>query len=267
MSDLSTKPYELREAFVASLDWWREAGVEEHVADAPGGWLSSSEEEAQPAAAVTEKQAPPAPLPEPKKAALSRFLAEESEGAHPGDPEQWPAELAPFQQWWLESEMLDPPGAYPRVAPRGAAEAPVMLVIDQPQAGDTEALLGGPGGTLAANMLRAMGFAPDAAYFASVLPRHNLRPEWNAVAKAGYGALLLHHIALASPKAIIACGSRVWSLLAHETAQEPAALTNIAIDSVSVPAFAVPDIATLLRNPAKRAQTWNRWLEWNHSLP
>ena len=111
------------------------------------------------------------------------------------------------------------------------------------------------------------GFAPDAAYFASVLPRHNLRPEWNAVAKAGYGALLLHHIALARPKTIIACGSRVWSLLAHETAQEPAALTNIAIDSVSVPAFAVPDMATLLRNPAKRAQTWNRWLEWNHSPP
>jgi len=267
MSDLSTSPREMREAFVASLDWWREAGVEEHVADAPGGWLSSPEEEAKPAAAVAKTQAAPEPLPEPKKAALSRFLDEESEGKHPGDPAQWPSDLAALRQWWLESEMLDPPGAYPRIAPRGTAEAPVMLVIDQPQAEDGDALLGGPAGTLAANMLRAMGFAPNAAYFASILPRHNLRPDWNAVAKAGYGALLLHHIALARPARIIACGNRVWSLIAHETAQESASLTKIAIDSVSVPAFAVPDMPTLLRSPAKRAQTWNRWLEWNHSSP
>ncbi len=262
MTDLSFRPEDLRKAFVASLDWWREAGVEEHALDAPGAWLRAPAQEPE----ETPDAAPSAPAPQPaappRRAALSRFLEEESTGAHPGDPAAWPQDLAAFQQWWMESDAVDPPGAFPRVSPSGQAEAPVMLVVDQPEG---EELLAPGAATLAANMLRAMGFAPDDAYRASLLPRHTLRPDWPALGKAGYGKLLLHHVALAQPQRMIVCGERVWSLLAHETAQEAKALTIIAAGSARVPVFAAPDLQTLLRNPQARRNVWNRWLDWNDS--
>ncbi|WP_459786991.1 uracil-DNA glycosylase family protein [Alteriqipengyuania sp. 357] len=265
MPQISSEPNAIREAFSATLDWWREAGVEEHVSDAPDGWLRKPEAAPDPAAAVAEAPSPTpadAPAPAHARGALSRFLDAETQGAHPGDPEHWPDTLDNFHGWWMESDTLDPPGAYPRIAPRGTAGAQVMLIVDQPLADDREALLEGPAGTVAANMLRAMGFAPDARYLASILPRHNLRPDWEAVGEAGYGALLLHHIGLVRPERIIGCGNRVWSLMAHAAAQEPAVLTTIESGSAKAAAFAIPDLQTLLRSPAKRAQTWNRWLDW-----
>ena len=264
MVELSSTPNDIRDAFVESLDWWREAGVEEHVSDTPGGWLRAREE---PLAAPDAVTAPPPPPPAepPRKGAVSRFIESGEAPTHPGDPDQWPGDLADFRKWWMESDAIDPPGAYPRVSPRGVAGAQAMLIVDQPLVEDTQQLLQGPAGTLAANMLRAMGIAEDARYVASVLPRHTLRPDWPMITDAGYGRLLLHHLALARPQRVLACGERVWSLLSHEMAQEPGALTTVSCGSANAPAFAVPDLPTLLRNPAKRAQTWNRWLDWSAS--
>ncbi len=250
----------MRDAFLASLDWWAESGVAEHVSDQPGGWLRAADKSDGAAAAVAEAPAPQAPVEPARKGAMSRFLESEADGGHPGEPAQWPQELGEFQKWWIESDLVDPAGAFPRIAPTGAARAPVMVIFDQP-AGDS--MLEGASATLLDNMLRAMEFAPDAAYRASILPRHTLRPDWNAVEQAGYGKLLLHHIALAAPAQILGIGNRVWSLLAHETAQEPSALTKIAGDSGTIPAFAIPDLSTMLRNPRSRAHTWNRWLDWS----
>ena len=268
MPDLSVRPDNLRDAFVAGLDWWRDAGVAEHVADEPHGWLKSREDPEKKPAAATESEPAPAPQAEQvfeKAGALKRFLGSESEGAHPGSPADWPGDLATWQKWWMESDLLDPPGAFPRVPPRGAEGAQVMLIVDQPREEDGDALLQGPAGTLAANMLRAMGIAQDARYFASALPRHNLRPDWQALATAGYGQLMVHHIALVQPKRVFACGDRVWSLLAHGTAQAPQSLTTIPLDSASIPVFAMPDLPTLLRSAPVRSQTWNRWLDWSDS--
>ena len=269
MAEVSSNAESLREAYVASLDWWREAGVLEHVEDEPGSWLRTRQAEAEAPVAPAEKGATASPattaVPARQQGALSRFLEQASDSAHPGDPAQWPGDLAAFQKWWMESEMLDPPGAYPCVPPRGAAGASAMLILDKPQEDDRDALLQGRAGTLATNMLRAMGVADDAAYVASVLPRHTLRPDWRAIASAGYGKLLLHHIGLVAPDRLIVCGERVWSLLAHETAQDPRALTTIETAAGKVATFAMPDVPTLLRDPAKRAQTWTRWLDWNHS--
>ena len=265
MADHSFHPENLREAFAASLDWWADAGVLEHVEDAPSGWLKEAEGKGDAQAAQSDRatDAPSAPPPPPNRTALSRFIASGSDGAaHPGDPAQWPDDLDAFRAWWMESDALDPPGSYPRVAPRGPAQAQVMLLIDQPVGED---LLGEPAAMLAANMLRAMGYASDAPYFASVLPRHTLRPEWDAVGRAGYGKLAQHHVALVRPAQVIVLGERVWSLLAHEMAQEDKALTTISHGGGKAPVFAMPDLASLLRSPAKRAQTWTRWL--NRSAP
>jgi len=252
----------MRDSFVASMDWWEVAGVGEHVEDAPGAWLRSHEPEAEETGDVAEKATPQAP-PEPlRRNAVSRFIAADDAGNHPGDPASWPDDLEAFQKWWMESDAVDPPGSYPRVAPQGLMEAEAMLVIDQPAG---ESLVTGPASTLAANMLRAMGFGEEKRYLASVLPRHALRPDWESVGTAGYGKLLLHHVALAKPQRVIACGERVWSLLAHETAQEPRALTTIPLDSANIPVFAIPDLPTMLRSSRARAQTWNRWLDWSDS--
>ena len=252
----------MRDSFAASLEWWEVAGVGEHVEDAPGAWLRSRESEAEEQAVVAEKTAPQAPPEPPKRSAVSRFIGEDDGGQYPGDPASWPDNLETFQKWWMESDAVDPPGSYPRVAPIGSVGANVMLVLDQPEG---EGLLAGPATTLIRNMLRAMGLPESERYLASVLPRHTLRPDWEAIGTSGYGALLLHHIALARPQRVIACGERVWSLLAHETTQEPRASTTIPLDSANIPVFAIPDLPTMLRSSRARAQTWNRWLDWSDS--
>tara|TARA_B100000678_G_scaffold5799_1_gene5056 strand:- start:260 stop:1054 length:795 start_codon:yes stop_codon:yes gene_type:complete len=262
MVDHTSHAQEMRDAFVASMEWWEVAGVGEHVEDAPGAWLRSRDAKPEEAAVVAEKPAAQAPPQPPKRNAVSRFIAADDAGNYPGDPGSWPDDLEAFQKWWMESDAVDPPGSYPRVAPLGSVAAKAMIVLDQPEG---EALLAGPASTLAANMLRAMGFAEDQRYLASILPRHALRPDWEALGTAGYGKLLLHHIALARPERVIACGERVWSLLAHETAQEPRALTTIPLDSANIPVFAIPDLPTMLRSSRARAQTWNRWLDWSDS--
>ena len=103
MVELSSTPNDIRDAFVESLDWWREAGVEEHVSDTPGGWLRAREE---PRAAPEAVAAPPPPPPAepPRKGAVSRFIESGEAPTHPGDPDQWPGDLADFRKWWMESD-------------------------------------------------------------------------------------------------------------------------------------------------------------------
>ena len=158
MVDHTSHAQEMRDAFVASMEWWEVAGVGEHVEDAPGAWLRSRDAKPEEAAVVAEKPAAQAPPQPPKRNAVSRFIAADDAGNYPGDPGSWPDDLEAFQKWWMESDAVDPPGSYPRVAPLGSVEAKAMIVLDQPEG---EALLAGPASTLAANMLRAMGFAED----------------------------------------------------------------------------------------------------------
>ena len=99
-----------------------------------------------------------------------------------GERADWPASLAGLREWWLAEPSLDCAGNGPRIAPRGAADARLMVLVPMPEAEDRDSLLSGPQGKLVAAMLSAMGIAGDEAYLASALPCHAPHADWEMLA-------------------------------------------------------------------------------------
>ena len=74
-----------------------------------------------------------------------------------------PADLAAFQKWWMEAPDLSPSRGFPRVPPRGERGAKLMVLVPQPEAGDSVRLLSGPQGRLLDAILAAIGASAPAA--------------------------------------------------------------------------------------------------------
>jgi uracil-DNA glycosylase len=229
----------------AALAWWRDAGVEHDYADAPRAWLKPVEPVIEQAAAA----APVAPPPPPR----------ERIG---GDPAQWPQSLEEFAPWWLSEPALDNGQVAGRIAPRGIAGAEIMVLVDHPEAGDTERLLSGPQGKLLAAILSAIGIAAEQAYLAATLPRHMPLPDWAALGEAGLGELTAHHIALAAPKRLLVFGGHVSSLLGHDPANSTGFLPNLDHEGAKVPALVAPGLELLAARPRGKARLWQALLDW-----
>lgn len=235
----------------AALDWWREAGVDCDFAAAPQDWLAA------PAPAATA--APPAqvaaPAPSPPAPPAMRIGGKASD---------WPQDLAGFTQWWITEPSLDSGQVFARVPPRGPREAPLLLLVDHPEAEDSKRLLSGPQGRLLASLVTALGLEADAAYYASALPRHMPLPDWTALARAGLGEVVRHHLALAAPARVIAFGSHVSSLLGHDPAKSspPAARFFHLGGATPTPVLAAPALSTLLTRPQGKAGLWQALLDW-----
>src|SRR3546814_9582036 len=75
-----------------------------------------------------------------------------------------PQDLAAFRQWWLSEPGLDTIGPRGRIAPQGEAGAGLMVLVMDPEAGDSQSLLSGAQGRLIDAMLRAMGMARAEVY-------------------------------------------------------------------------------------------------------
>lgn len=236
----------LAEQLAAAQDWWREAGVDSDFADEPRNWL---EKPAEPAPQAQRAAAPVAP-PQPEIPPLG------------GPSPSWPRTLADFAPWWLANDELETGGTAPRIAPRGPAEADLMILVPMPEQSDSERLLSGPQGTLIGNMLKAMGIAEDAAYLAAALPRHARHPDWDALAERQFGKLLIHHVNLAQPKRLLVLGRAMLPLFGHDPAQAGAKARRIALEGSGVPALVSFGPDALLETPRFRKSLWQGWLEW-----
>jgi DNA polymerase len=241
-------PLPLADSIASAQAWWREAGVDLAYHDDPCAWLAPLQ---VPAASAAE----PTPAPEKATAAPTRQRVG-------GDPAAWPADLAAFHLWWLEEPSLDAGGLHGRVAPRGPAEAQLMIVVPMPEPDDAETLLSGAHGRLLTSMVRAMGLAPEEVYVAAALPRHMALPAWAELAVNGLGEVLRHHIALAAPERLMVLGSDVLSLLRHDLAQAAPALNEIEIQGRQLPSLSSYAPGRLLDHARLRADLWRRWLEW-----
>jgi DNA polymerase len=239
-------PLTLAEQVAAAHDWWREAGVDCDFADAPRNWLEkpATPEPVAEAAPEARKPVPPAIPP----------LG--------GDPAAWPQTLAEFTPWWLASDQLETGGTAPRIGPRGAADAELMVLVPMPEADDRETLLSGPQGRLVGNMLRAMGIAEDAAYLAAALPRHVYHPDWRALAERRLGKVLVHHVNLAAPKRLLVLGRAMLPLFGHGSAQPGQKPLPIELQGCPVPALISFGPEALLETPRFRKSLWQGWLDW-----
>lgn len=241
--------FTLAEEFAAAQEWWREAGVDLAYDDATAHWLKEREEEIAeevPPPVVQPKNAPPPP-PRPKIG---------------GDADQWPQDLASFTHWWLAEPSLDAGGSRPRIPPRGKPGAKLMVLVPEPEAGDSETLLSGPLGNLLRNFLKAAGISEDETYLAASLPRHTPHPDWAHLREAGLGQIARHHVGLAAPERVLAFGQAILPLIGHDPAQNGPFLLEINHQAASIPFLADMSLDHLLAKPAARSRFWQRWLDW-----
>lgn len=239
----------------AAFDWWRDAGVDCDYADEPANWLADNSETG--ACAAAEKPVPEARTrPDPTAAPVPVQARADLLGDAP------PQDLALFREWWLNHPALDPVGQRGRVPPRGAAGAQLMVLVPDPEEGDSDTLLSQAQGRLLDGFLAAAGMAPDQVYRASVLPRHTPLAEGSAMAEAGFGAVLLHQVALVAPRRVLAFGTNILPLLGHDAAQDPQSLRKINHEALSVPLLSLEGLDSLLAMPRLKARFWRRWLEW-----
>lgn len=231
-----------------ALDWWRSAGVDCDYVDEPVTWLTPAEPEGTAAPAPQARTPPVEAMPAPVQARI--------------DPASLPADLAAFTPWWLSEPLLCEGGPAARVAPQGAAGAELMVVVEEPEAADTDTLLSGPHGRLLDAMLAAFGTSREAIYLASALPRHTPGADWRAMEPKGIGTVLAHHIGLVAPKRLMILGGNVLPLISHESPHRPAVLRSLNHEGGSIPMLAAWALPALLAQPRAKPVLWKAWLEW-----
>lgn len=232
----------------AAVDWWRDAGVDLEFVDTAREWLAKADA-ADPAGFTPQFVVPdlPPPPPAPKIG---------------GDGTDLPATLAEFAAWWMTEPTLDAGQVYDRVPPRGPANAELMVLVDYPEQGDSQRLLDGPDGRILDAVLAALGIAADQAYVASCLPRHMPMPDWAALAEAGLGRIVAHHIALAAPRRLIVLGPHISSLLGHDPAKTADSLPRFNHEGGNLPVLVAPGLVRLASRPRDKAGLWTAWLDW-----
>lgn len=241
----------LAQALGGALAWWRDAGVDLEFADAPQSWL------AEPKPGVAESRAEqPAPVRhQPVLPALPP-------AARLVPAEGLPGDLAAFTAWWLNEAAFTDGAPAGRIAPRGQAGAPLMVLVDEPEAADGADLLSGPHGKLLDAILLAMGTTRDAIYLASALPRHTPAADWDSLARAGLGEVLSHHLRLVAPQRLLVLGGNASSLLDHGTANSGQTLRVFYHEEPRIPAMAAPGLDTLAARPLRKAAFWQAFLDW-----
>lgn len=161
----------------SALEWWRDAGVDAPVDDAPRNWLAPPP--AAPAAPVASAPQPSDALPD----TLESFLAYRS-GAD-----------APEAGW---------PGV--RIATSGPARAALMILVDCPEKDDRECLMDGAVGRLFDRMLTAIGQSRETVHLAAVAHARPLAGRLPRDTQERLATLALHHVALVGPKRVIVMG-------------------------------------------------------------
>jgi DNA polymerase len=212
-------------ALASTLEWWRDAGVDTLVDDAPRDWLARNP---TPAPAI----APPAPAP------IEAPL---------------PDTLDAFVAWRLSSEA--PEGARgPAIPPEGQQGAAIAVVIDCP--GDT-ALLGEDEARLFERMLAAIGLTREAVYLASLTTVRPIGGRIPPEQLGQLGDLLRHHLSLAAPRRVLVMGQAASrALLATDDARPPRNLHAVNLNDVTIEVVPSLSLGVLLKKPALKAEAW-----------
>lgn len=263
---MSKPDLSLAREFEASLAWWRAAGVDCDFHDDVTAWLADAPPKTDAQGVVSAGGTSPAAAAPTPREKLPASTSPSSVSASVtqrrnllGDSP--PADLAAFRQWWLAAPALDAARLYPRIAPRGAEAAALMVLVPQPEEHDRERLLEGPQGRLLANILAAMGLDDSAAYLASALPCHTPMADLAATGESGMDAVLAHHIALARPKRLLVLGTGLAGMLEGGQSDQP--LREINYVAGKVPVMVSETLDAMMDMPRLKARFWKRWIEWS----
>ena len=212
-----------RRAAAELLGWWLDSGVDVAVTEQPRDWR-----------AVATKAMP--------------TVSERTEDA------PLPGDLAQFRAWL--GEATDLPLAVPggvRAAPRGEAQAEVMLVTDMAALDSQSEPLGGEAWELARRMLAAIGIAPEHAYLANLSCFSGPGVRLGGPDLERCAEIAGHHIKVVQPKRLILLGDLpTKALLGGSVAQKRGKVHKV--EGVRTIATFAP--AWLLNRPADKALAW-----------
>ncbi len=212
------------------LDWWREAGVDVAIADAPRNWLI------EPAAGA------PAPAaPQPVQAPI-------------------PTTLAAFRSW-IESESSLPDGSRPghRLLAEGDPASNLMILIDMPEPQDGAAgrLLSDETGRLFDRMLAAIGRDRASIYLASLYLTRPVGARIDPAVLRDMAEIARRHIALAAPKRLLLMGQAASrAILGTELVEIRGKLRIINHGGANVETIASFAPRFLIQNPTRKADVW-----------
>lgn len=224
----------------SALNWWRDAGVDVLVDDAPRDWLAPLPERvaaARPLPASTPHHAPaPAPIDPRLPETLEAFLAWRRGDAAP--EAAWPGALLP---------------------PEGDLAARLMVLIDWPERDAPEVLLGGPAGKLFDAMLAAIGLDRASIHLAALAWCRPLAGRVPAESAARLAALARHHVQLAAPERLLLLGNAASrALLGADAPSVRGSLQplNHKVGQRQAGAVASFSPRFLLERPAAKPEAW-----------
>ena len=223
---MTSHPPSLAREIDAALAWWQAAGVDCTFADDARAWL------ADPASLASEPRGDPArAAPAQPILAFSHPSGEEAAPAAPqrrdylGDSP--PQSLAAFQRWWMEADLPGTGGLHPRIPPRGAAGARLMV------------------------------------YIASALPCHTPLADLPGLARAGLDTVLAHHVALVAPHRLVLFGQGLETILMRDGESASHPLREINHAPLSTPVMITENLGAMLDMPRLKARFWRRFMEWS----
>lgn len=220
--------FDWQDAALSALDWWREAGVDMELSDAPRDWLAASVQPAVAAAAVETA------------------------------PTQMPATLAAFATWRTGEAAPEREWGTPIISPTGPIDAALTVLIEMPERDDAieNRLLSGKSGRLFDRMLAAIGLDRDRVHVASIAAA---RPVSGRVPREAVGplsAITRHYVGLLKPKALLLLGNGPCQVMLEELCQNARGglrpLNHVG-PSVAVASFHPQQ---LLERPQLKAEAW-----------
>lgn len=222
-----------RRALESALEWWRDAGVDAAVEDAPCDWFAK--------ASPLSLAPSPAPVGEPEDAALL--------------PENWDDFLA----WRNGRHAPEASWLGAGVLASGPADATVMALSDVPDRDDCERglLLSGEAGRLFDRMLAAIGLSRESVHLASVCAK---RPAGGRVSRSDQerlGEVARRHVELVSPERLLLMGDAASrAVLGTEALRARGRVHVIKHRSGRTEVVASFHPRFLLANPGRKREAW-----------
>ncbi|MEA1619461.1 hypothetical protein SOQ14_11085 [Erythrobacter sp. T5W1-R] len=173
-----------------------------------------------------------------------------------------PETLEAFRAWWLTAPALGT-GGFPRIAPRGHANARLMVVVPDPESGDSDTLLSGPQGRLLTGILGAMGLAAEDCYLASALPRHTPMADLAGLASSGLDTVTMHHIALVAPQQVVMFGQGLSAFVPAAGHDGDHGLRGLHRTGANPPVLITETLESMLDMPRMKARFWRRWMDFS----
>jgi len=220
-----------RQSIASALEWWRDAGVDVLVEDAPRDWLRQP---AQASAAAVDAPAPGTAIPDT---------------------------LPAFSAWRIGPDAPETAWGMPLIGASGDPAAPLMILIDCPEREDDAGmLLSGASGRLFDRMLAAIGFDRASIYLASVAAARPASGRIPPETEASLFEITRLLVSLAAPQRLLLMGNAASrAILAADAARARGRLH--AVHHKEGTAVGTQAVATfhprfLLERPAAKAEAW-----------